>query len=154
MRSQPSRLHIYHRLGFGAEIVLAIWCLFRQFGCVLQQWGVEQSTIEMVNGLHSKAWFQVPGHNEKCMTTTGGRQGCVLGGLVFNAAFSVAMAIVRFMLTEMGCDTVLPGCGNACWSAPGPEVITKSESIIDTAFVDDTVYMFSTKPAVKLLEKR
>eukprot|EP00973_Karenia_brevis_P085560 11870192-Karenia_brevis.AAC.1 len=56
----------------------------------------------MINSLHTNAWFKVGDLPSVVVTSTGGRQGCRLGGIIFNGVYERALAQVRHKLREAG----------------------------------------------------
>ena len=56
----------------------------------------------MINGLHSKTWFEYGDCAEAEYTTLGGRQGCKFGSIVFNAVNAVATTRMRKRLEDAG----------------------------------------------------
>ena len=119
---------------------------------MLSRWGVSKKLVSLIASLHSQAWFRYGTHDAYGATRHGGRQGCVLGGIVFNAAFAVALRIVRHELEKLGLAFLLPECTGAFWDPThDAHGSSEQESALDIAFVDDTTYMFSELSAARLL---
>ena len=62
--------------------------------------GVRPKVSALVNGLHSKAWACYGACDSYIVSTTGGRQGCKLGGIVFNAAYALALRVLHDRLAD------------------------------------------------------
>ena len=48
----------------------------------------------------TKSWAQFGDHPEVVVTQTGGRQGCQLGSIIFNATYAIAILEVHKRLSE------------------------------------------------------
>ena len=77
-------------------------------GTVLDRWNVCPVVRDLVRGVHSNAWFRVGGRETVVAASTGGRQGCKLGGLIFAVDDDDALKLTR---SEMAADRNKPVLG-------------------------------------------
>ena len=61
----------------------------------MQRWRVSKDAQRILNSLHCKSWFVVGDLSSRIVTALGGRRGCKFGGVIFNAVYEDALAIVR-----------------------------------------------------------
>ena len=133
---------------------------------MLQNEKVHPDIRQLVADLHDGSWFYVQHSQQFAYSRTGGRQGCRLGGLVFNLMYAKATGEVRKRLADAGLLTQVPWHGRAAWApgseqcsdqgatgeeaadgasdwGPGPRVA----EVGDATFVDDHVIMVAHKDA-------
>ena len=114
-------------------------------GPVLEQWGVSSKTVHLINALHSGAWFQYGECQSYVLTTTGGRQGCKLGGLVFNGVYALPLRMLEDELATCGMVMRLRLRSDIFSSVSDPPM----ENVLDVAFVDDlAVVLFARCPRI------
>ena len=53
-------------------------------GGLLSSLGLSECSLEMFKSLHTNSWFVYGGLDTVIVCSRGGRQGCRLGGIVFN----------------------------------------------------------------------
>ena len=58
--------------------------------------------VEVIRSLHSFAWYKVEGLESYIVSKTGGRQGCKLGGVVFNISYALGLSRLRGFLQQRG----------------------------------------------------
>ena len=80
-------------LGIGRDEAVWICKYISEHGTAFEQWGVDPKLSALVNGLHSKAWARYGECDSYIVSSKGGRQGCKLGGMVFNAAYALALKV-------------------------------------------------------------
>eukprot|EP00972_Heterocapsa_arctica_P037912 5580365-Heterocapsa_arctica.AAC.1 len=61
------------------------------------------------------AWFQVDGRPSVVATSTGGRQGCKLGGLIFAICYEQALGMMRAALVAAGIAIKFKYSSNLFW---------------------------------------
>ena len=71
-------------------------------GPLLERMGADPTVTALVASLHTEAWLELPGDDRRIYTRTGGRQGCKLGAMVFNLAYSLALWLLGARLREAG----------------------------------------------------
>ncbi|CAK0814249.1 unnamed protein product, partial [Prorocentrum cordatum] len=106
-------------------------------GHLFKQWKVNLSAADMARTLHEQAWFKLPGGSRVTASLTGGRQGCTLGSLVFNSAYTPPLDMLKWRLSQEGLTLRLTDAPIAFWAdvdPPAPE-----QDIVDATFVDDEV---------------
>jgi hypothetical protein len=148
---RPSR--IGYLVSCGATPDVAEWlCEYiDKHGTAFEQMGIDPRVTALVRELHCMAWFQYQGCADYVYTMTGGRQGCKLGGIVFNSAYALVLIALRSRLKSQGITFKLRRRTSAFWHADAP-FSADEEDIIDVAFVDDLcVVLTATSP--KLLWK-
>ena len=96
---QAKRNHL-HKLGVLPEHSAELAAWIDDTGGLLLAAGADGSVVELVASLHSGSWFQLPNDDKYIVSIAGGRQGCKLGALIFNAIYSVALARVRAELCK------------------------------------------------------
>ena len=71
-------------------------------GCLFDQWGVDAGATRMAQTLHEGAWFKVGDLPTAITSKTGGRQGCKLGSVIFQSAYSIALKLLEAEMGRMG----------------------------------------------------
>ena len=72
-------------------------------GGIIKELGVGPDVHALLTGMHQGAWFRMDGPEaDFILTARGGRQGCRLGGLVFNMIYARALRRMRERLAEKG----------------------------------------------------
>eukprot|EP00973_Karenia_brevis_P020940 2879838-Karenia_brevis.AAC.1 len=118
-------------------------------GPLLQQRGVDPKVIALLCSLHRGSWFQY-GELETVITAaTGGRQGCKVGSLIFNGAYSIALHMLHADLLDAGIVLRISASGQAFWDERHSH--DDALIIIDVTFVDDECVVLVAKSA-KLLD--
>ena len=56
----------------------------------------------LAESLHRDAWFAIGGLDTAVTSKTGGRQGCKLGALTFNSAYSIGLDMLTWHLRNAG----------------------------------------------------
>ena len=127
-------------------------------GGIIRELGVGPDIHALLAGMHQGAWFRMDGPEaDFILTARGGRQGCRLGGLVFNMIYARALRRMREKLAEKGVTNKLAFRAAApFWANPGSKVLGKNEAgtpeddvaeLCDTTFVDDeAVYLVNASP--------
>ena len=122
----------------------------------MDQWGVDQKVARMTNALHSGSWMRFE-DADAVVQTTGGRQGCKLGGVVFGAIYAQAIKRVRQRLFLEGLHLHLPCVtSRQPWcQTDGEDTNTHSQGrrnadIIDVTFGDDEAIMLAERTPVAL----
>ena len=119
---------------------------------------VESNAQAMVNSLHSKSWFRLSNDSEYIQTSAGGRQGCILGPVLFNLVYCVALLRTKRALAAKGVlvKVVLRdsrpfwASAGSSWSwASDPDNCT--DDVFEVAFVDDVAAMLSACSAAALM---
>ena len=94
MVDQPMQAKRDHLEKLGVSHVhsleLAEW--INDTGGLLRGAGTDPVVTDLVASLHVGSWFQLPNDDNLIVSIAGGRQGCKLGALIFNAIYSVALA--------------------------------------------------------------
>ena len=119
------------------------------------------STHELLKGVHENAWFKLDGADgERIVTTRGGRQGCRLGGMVFNMIYAKALQEARSQLKEEGaCATLWFDATTPFWVSEGfsltsptgsePESSLTETCLQDVTYVDDeAAFLMHSSPLV------
>ncbi|CAK0843813.1 unnamed protein product [Prorocentrum cordatum] len=127
-----------HQLGVAPRAARWLHAYIEERGPLLQQWGANHTAKEMARTLHEHSWFQVPGGDRVVASHTGGRQGCKLGSLVFNSAYTPALDMLRWRLRQDGVTLRIPQAPGAFWE-PAPADDPRECEIVDAIFVDDEV---------------
>ena len=131
---QAKREHL-HRLGVLHEhsADLAKW--IDETGGLLFAAGADGTVVELIASLHSGSWFQLPNDEKYIVTMAGGRQGCKLGALVFNAIYSVALARVRAELSNYNIMLYVKRCGpRPFWAADGAQFSFAKDCLHDNSY--------------------
>ena len=109
--------------------------------------------------MHTGAWFKLQGDDKAILTLTGGRQGCKLGGLVFNLIYSVALKKVRKQLMMAGIALQIgPRSKKPFWASDGCNFAWDSSAggasdhaCVEVTYVDDEAIMLAaTSPSTLL----
>ena len=135
-------------IGIPEDVSKYIFEYLQDHGAVLQQWGVSEKTINLINALHSGAWFQYGECKDYVLTTLGGRQGCKLGGLVFNGVYAIPLRMLEDELKEQGIALRVRRSRDIFSARAGAD-LTSAQDILDVAFVDDlAVVIFARSPRI------
>lgn len=73
-----------------------------EYGPPFERVKVPTKVCRMVNALHTLRWAKYGSLSSCVIGVRGGRQGCKLGGVLFNTIFSEAMSQVRSKLSASG----------------------------------------------------
>ena len=126
-------------------------------GTAFEQWGVSPKVSALVNGLHSKAWASYGECDSYIVSTTGGRQGCKLGGIVFNEAYALALRVLYDRLADANIVLRLKYSKGPFWASQFSHQNPCEQSVIDATFIDDeAIALVSASPrafrdAIKIL---
>ena len=135
-------------LGLGVSRGAAEWitAYLDERGHLFQQWGVDPSTTDMIRTLQEKAWFRVRGGQRRITSRTGGRQGCCMGSVIFNSAYSVAIDVLRWRLAQAGLTLRVHVPHDAFWAPSAPD--EECTDAVDVTFVDDEcVVLVASSPS-------
>ena len=125
------------QLGLTADAADNIADIIRQHGTVLDRWHVDPIVKELVKSLHTNAWFAISGASQVVVTSTGGRQGCKLGGTVFCAAYEEALTRVRSRLRDRGITLSFTTASTSPFWAPPPGDAACTDELVEATYVDD-----------------
>ena len=146
---RPDRAsRIAHLMDCGANEDVASWIYdyLEEHGTAFDQMHIDAKVTSLVRELHTKSWFQYQGCNTYVATMTGGRQGCKLGGIVFNSAYALVLIALRSKLTSSGITLRVKRRDGPFWDTSTP-LAHDAEDVVDVAFVDDLcVVLFATSP--------
>eukprot|EP00959_Pyramimonas_sp_CCMP1952_P060271 1259291-Pyramimonas_sp.AAC.1 len=79
------------KLGVSEQSVRWIFRYLAERWHILQQWGAGSNAAALAESLRRGAWFKVNGSQVSIASSTGGRQGCILGAFTFNCVYSIAL---------------------------------------------------------------
>ena len=149
--SKPADTVAYLR-GLGVTKDAAEWisAYIRDRGHLFEQWNVNKTAAAMAQTLHEGAWFKVGASESVITSKTGGRQGCKLGGIIFNSAYSIALDIMAWELAKAGVAFRVRVPEGAFWDTVN-EDNADYEDVVDVAFVDDECIVLLAKTP-KLLD--
>ena len=133
----------------------ALWMVdyINEHGSAFDQWEVDKKVTALICGLHSKAWASYGESTSYIVTSTGGRQGCKLGAIIFNAAYSLALSVLHARLRAASITLRLRRYDAPFWSqdaAADSEYV--EEDIIDAAFVDDEAIILTASSPKALMK--
>ena len=134
----PSRSErVEHLRKCGADSDIAEWiCDYVELhGTAFYQMGIDSKTTALVRELHTKSWFSYQSSPEHAATLTGGRQGCTLGGVVFNSAYALSLIALGKELRSCGIALKVRSCGRVFWANGDPD--GDEHIVLEIAFVDD-----------------
>jgi lactam utilization protein B len=134
---RPEHEHLEYLISLGVDAKAAEWIIqyIRTHGEVFQQWGVDRSTCDLARTLHENAWSQVAGSEQVITSRTGGRQGCKLGAMMFNANYSVALNFLTDRLESKGVALKLVVPQGTLWETPRHD--DEVRPVVAVTFVDD-----------------
>jgi hypothetical protein len=144
-------------LGILQEIAEWIFNFVQSQGPIFHQWGVEEKVIALISGLHSKAWCKYADSDQCIVSTTGGRQGCQLGGLMFNSSYAITLQMLHDRLGKRGVVLRLIYREGPFWCPSGgglPDAPDQAEDahVLDATFVDDECLILIGAPPKILRE--
>ena len=135
LRSRLDKRKHLHGLGVLPEHSddLAQW--IDDTGGLLLAAGADQTVVALVASLHNGSWFQLPNDDKFIVSACGGRQGCKLGALFFNAIYSVALARVRAELVKHDIILYVKSCSTRpFWAADGIQSSFSKDCLADNNF--------------------
>ena len=107
-------------------------------GTTFDRWNVSPVVRELVRGVHSKAWLRVGGRESVVATSTGGRQGCKLGGLIFAVDYDEALKLMR---SEMAAVSISVRCkmdrNRPFWESACSSTQSTHDDVAEATLVDD-----------------
>ena len=89
-------------------------------GTAFGQMGINPKAASLVRELHTKSWSQYQGCDTFVYTKTGGRQGCKLGGVVFNNAYALALIALQELLKAEGVTASIRRKTGPFWATDAP----------------------------------
>ena len=112
-------------------------------GGILVRMKVDPKVAALITSLHTNSWISYDDLDQTILVARGGRQGCKLGGMVFNFAYASALKDLQQRLADAGVLTRLPLCpGQPPWADPrGSDV---EATVFDATFVDDEAKAVAT----------
>jgi hypothetical protein len=160
MREQSMQIKRDHlqKLGVLHEHSLELANWINDTGGLLCGAGVDAAVTDLVASLHAGSWFQLPNDDSYIVSIAGGRQGCKLGALVFNAIYSVALARVKAELSRL--DAMLyvkRKQTEPFWTGEGAQFSFDSacitdpefEHVVEVTYVDDeAIHVAATSPKI------
>ena len=60
--------------------------------CLFQQWKIDVRVIEIINSIHSNAYYTFDDLESAILAPRGGRQGCTFGAIIFNSVYAIALS--------------------------------------------------------------
>ena len=84
------------------------------------EWEIPVGITKAITSLHTLVWAKDNGCNQAIVSKTGGRQGCVLGGLLFNVAYNPAMKSISQQLDNAGLTMHTETRSKPLWSSWNP----------------------------------
>lgn len=129
---------------FGLALAEAEWIVnfIDENGTAFSQWGLDPKLSSLVCGLHSRAWASYGECGTYIVSTTGGRQGCLLGAMVFNAAYALALRALHARLLEANIVLKVWSCNGPFWYPDWTGSDHVDDNVIDAVFVDDEAVVF------------
>ena len=114
-------------------------------GCLLTQLGLPDGVVELIRSLHTNTWFRYADLDTIIVTHRGGRQGCKLGGIIFNLIYARALHKLRGKLLKEGVvlklryDPHQPFFGKARANSDEHQLVP----IVEATYVDDEALFLS-----------
>ena len=114
-------------------------------GCLLTQLGLPEGVVELIRSLHTGTWFRYADLDSVILTHKGGRQGCKLGGVIFNLIYARALHKLRKILLQKGVLLQLSrDPQSAFFSKPSANSDAhESVPIVEATYVDDEALFLS-----------
>ena len=137
-------------LGLPGDVADFIFTHLDKEGPLLERWGVDEVTIDLLRALHLNAWFSIGTLEEVVIARVGGRQGCLVGAIIFNSVYKLALEALRKSLADDGLTLLLALPEGPFWS--GCFSATEKTHFSDCAFVDDECIVF-IKPNANRLDE-
>ena len=140
-------------IGLPAETVTSILRVLLEEGPVLERLGLDKKAAELIKSLHTGAWMQTSGRDGHIVSTTGGRQGCKLGAVVFNLAYAVALVKVKeavattgatLVISNLARDTFWKG-GASAQPAAWEKDSLDSHGVHEVTYVDDEGFLIAAQ---------
>ena len=159
--TREARAQHLHKCGIPADHALEVTDYIDESGGILAELGVDTTTRELMNAVHHRAWFQLEDCDDAIIVSTrGGRQGCRLGGLVFNMIYAKALAEARATMRSRGACVALRfdhqkpfwlsgGCDLLDYDSAGDDATPGRTLLQDVTYVDDeAAYLMHRNPLV------
>jgi exonuclease III len=158
LRSRQDKRKHLHGLGVLPEHSDDLVQWIDETGGLLLAAGADHTVVSLVASLHDGSWFQLPNDDKFIVSASGGRQGCKLGALVFNAIYSVALARVRAELVQHDVILYVKNCSTRpFWAADGIQTSFSKDCLVDNNFSqtleityvdDEAIHIAASSPKV------
>ena len=102
--------HLYN-LGLSADDAKTLLAELDAQGCFFNSLGINSGITEIIKSLHTNNWFRFAESDSIIVSDRGGRQGCKLGGIMFNFLYARSLHKLRLALREHGMDRAVPRNG-------------------------------------------
>ena len=154
------RIRYLVSLGLHADEAAWVVSYLADQGCAFDQWGVDPKVTRLVNSLHARCWATDSGADSFIVSAFGGRQGCKLGAIIFNAAYSLALKVLHARLRAAGIVFRVQCEAGAFWQSSSSETrfqwhcpdgggIDGFVDTLDATFVDDeAIILVASAPKV------
>eukprot|EP00973_Karenia_brevis_P093125 12415750-Karenia_brevis.AAC.1 len=127
------------KLGLSREDAMALHEEIVNDGPLMKQMGVNDGITELLRSIHTNSWYKYGDSEEVIVCNQGGRQGCKLGGVVFNLIYAKALRALRQRLQDenillrLHTPKTVPFWAKPGENQPGADACTVAEA----TFVDD-----------------
>ena len=106
-------------------------------GAFLDALDVDQKVSRLVTSLHTGTWMRYGNLTTSILTVKGSRQGCRLGGIIFNFIYSRVLFRIRHRLKAAGVIVkVQHTCAKTFLETSGLSDVVTDQDVVDATFVD------------------
>ena len=141
-------------LGLTRDQSVAMAAEIDETGGLFKAIGVDEGAVELIKSLHTNSWFKYSDLHTGIVCNRGGRQGCKLGGLIFNMIYAKALHKLREkMLTAGVVMHVSRSDALPFWASSARVCATNAqgaEAVVEATFVDDEALFISATSPKKL----
>jgi hypothetical protein len=124
-------------IGLCVDTAASIAAHIKEKGTVFEEMGLSKKVAALMNALHTRCWMRI-GKRESVVTTfTGGRQGCKLGGSIFNLVYGRMLEEARNELSLSGIVLKLPCSLELPFWSREPDHGDLVQEVVEATFVDD-----------------
>ena len=143
-------------LGLNRDQAVAMAAEIEETGGLLRTIGVAEGAVELIKSLHTNSWFKYSDLHTGIISNRGGRQGCKLGGLIFNMIYAKALRQLREKLVAAGVVMHVCRDNESPFWASSAKVCTSDVQgvvpVIEATFVDHEA-LFISAPSPKKLDQ-
>ena len=145
---EGDRLKHLRSLGLSDSDALNLIAEIDVNGSFFNSFGIDPGITEIIKSLHTSNWFRFAESDSILVSDRGGRQGCKLGGIMFNMLYARALHKLREVLRDSNVVLNIQHDSAAAFWKRG-ESLPVAHEVVEATFVDDeALFLCSSSPAL------